>query len=239
MRVRRIKRIYYVYVLFDAYAIPRYVGKGQGNRWTDHEKLYNNGSNKLKDSFIVKTLKMIEEIPKVKIRQNLSNKEAVEIEEALIRAIGRIDLGTGPLTNLTDGGEGGLLNLTGEVRESISRKSKVLHVERLKKWSPEFRSNMAVNGGIAAGRLRWINDGTKQRRIPADSSLPRDWNYGRLFIPHKETWEGSRGTRWINNGKIDDRLKQGENLPEGWTYGRLASRKEQKGIYIKPKRTKY
>lgn len=31
-------RVFYVYVLFDWRGIPRYVGKGKGNRWLDHER---------------------------------------------------------------------------------------------------------------------------------------------------------------------------------------------------------
>ena len=43
-------------------------------------------------------------MPKVKIRQNLTEPEAFEIERAFIKAIGRGK--NGPLVNMTDGGEG-------------------------------------------------------------------------------------------------------------------------------------
>lgn len=43
-------------------------------------------------------------LPIVKIREKLSNREALAIEASLINAIGRGD--AGPLFNLTDGGEG-------------------------------------------------------------------------------------------------------------------------------------
>ena len=45
-------------------------------------------------------------LPKVKVRERLTETEAFETEIALIKAIGRADLGQGPLVNLTDGGEG-------------------------------------------------------------------------------------------------------------------------------------
>jgi len=45
-------------------------------------------------------------LPKLKIRENITETEAFIIEMAFIKAIGRKNLGTGPLANLTDGGEG-------------------------------------------------------------------------------------------------------------------------------------
>ena len=49
---------------------------------------------------------MLDEIPKLRVRENLTEDEAFETEIALILAIGRADRGSGPLTNMTDGGEG-------------------------------------------------------------------------------------------------------------------------------------
>jgi hypothetical protein len=96
---------YYTYILFDWLAIPRYVGKGKGRRDEAHEKS-SDPVNWMKNEFIERTWIMLGEIPKIRVRDNISEKEAFALERALIKAIGRADLGKGPLTNMTDGGDG-------------------------------------------------------------------------------------------------------------------------------------
>ena len=99
-------QIFYVYVLFDHIGIPRYVGKGKGDRIDHHEKLKGK-HNRMKRAFIRRTLAMIGEVPKIKVRENLTERDAFDTEIALIAAIGRKDLKTGPLTNMSDGGSVG------------------------------------------------------------------------------------------------------------------------------------
>ncbi len=96
-------RAFYVYILFDYLGIPRYIGKGRGKRWEEHKST---DGNKLKAAFIRRTLAVLGEIPKLRIREHLDEKTAFTIEIILITALGRIDIGTGCLTNLTDGGDG-------------------------------------------------------------------------------------------------------------------------------------
>ena len=59
--------MYYVYVLFDAFGVPRYVGKGKGNRWLIHER-YTDPNNWMKNEFIEQTWIILGEIPKIKIQ---------------------------------------------------------------------------------------------------------------------------------------------------------------------------
>ena len=57
----------------------------------------------------------------IKLEENLNEITACNKETELIKEIGRIDLGTGPLTNLTDGGEGSFeRNVSIETRKRIS-----------------------------------------------------------------------------------------------------------------------
>src|ERR1700687_704740 len=97
--------IYYTYVLFDWLGIPRYVGKGKKGRIDSHEKA-TDSTNWLKNEFIERTWIVLGEIPKIKIREQLSESEAFDLESKLIKIIGRIDQNNGPLTNMSDGGEG-------------------------------------------------------------------------------------------------------------------------------------
>lgn len=90
---------FYVYILFRPDGRPCYVGKGCNYRWKDHER---KASNPHLGRIIASAGGVV---PKIKLREGLTNSAAIEIELALIAAIGRIKNG-GPLVNLTDGGEG-------------------------------------------------------------------------------------------------------------------------------------
>jgi hypothetical protein len=94
--------VHYTYILFDIFGTPRYVGKGKGSRWTHHET--RPSANWLKNGFIEQATILLGEVPKIKVRENISEDDAVATEISLIKAIGRMP--NGPLTNLTDGGDG-------------------------------------------------------------------------------------------------------------------------------------
>lgn len=86
---------------------PFYIGKGYGYRYKKHLEPYqlnkkshkNNKINKIKQ-----THNMLDYI--IIFNKNSTNNEAIHNEIKIIKSIGRIDLNTGTLTNLTDGGEG-------------------------------------------------------------------------------------------------------------------------------------
>lgn len=114
--------IFYVYIYFRPWnGQPCYVGKGKRNRWNYHLCLGVNHPNKHFANIFLKANGR--ELPRVKIREHLSEEEALEMEVALIRAIGR-QINGGPLVNLTDGGEG-VVNMPFESRQRISEAMKV------------------------------------------------------------------------------------------------------------------
>lgn len=150
---------FYVYVIFRPDGTPCYVGKGVGIRWTLHAKRCGAGSERVtKKGKLVnyrnKALKAIYiaaggDLPIVKVRDGITEKEAFETEMRLIVAIGRADLDGGPLVNLTDGGDGAsghILSKETKQKIGLSKFGKKMFPETLakliaanlgKKQSPE------------------------------------------------------------------------------------------------------
>lgn len=128
---------YYVYALLDTRVPgpfkygrhvfkfkPFYVGKGKGNRHDRHIAMANgNGarSESQKSIKIRNILKQTGEVPAVKrIKENLVEQDAFDLERKLVQTIGRLQLKTGPLTNKSDGGEGQKNTVWTEERRQIS-----------------------------------------------------------------------------------------------------------------------
>ena len=133
---------FYVYVLYRQDVVtPFYIGKGTGKRMYDHERPTNQ-SNAHKTRIIKKMLAAgLKEIPKAKLFENLTSKEAGQIERRLIVHIGRWP--NGPLVNLTDGGEG-MINPSQETRRKLSiaalgKKLRPLTTEQKQKISQAVR----------------------------------------------------------------------------------------------------
>lgn len=91
---------------------PFYVGKGSYNRLFSHlwEAGRDHGENQDKIDRINEILAAgfaKEDFKKyiIKYRVNMNNPDAIDLEIKMIATIGRGDLGEGPLTNHTDGGE--------------------------------------------------------------------------------------------------------------------------------------
>lgn len=144
---------YYVYVylnpykfgefIYDSYIYkyePFYVGKGKDYRYKRHFKDYelNNIYNINKSSIIndmISDSYNIEDY--IILYENMNELEAINLEIKLIELFGRIDLGTGTLSNMTDGGEGmsgNISPLKGKTYEEIHgvEKAKLLKEEKRK-----------------------------------------------------------------------------------------------------------
>lgn len=87
---------------------PFYVGKGYGRRYLHHESsaVAGDGCNPHKSRKIRKIHRLGNCVEVRLVKTGLSNRTASCLERRLIQVIGRSDLRAGPLTNLTDGGEG-------------------------------------------------------------------------------------------------------------------------------------
>jgi hypothetical protein len=130
---REEKKDCYVYALLDPRKLgpftyghwkfshePFYIGKGKCNRIEIHNEKH--GSNLFKANVIRKIkLTGFKDCLRVVKKGNLLSQEALALEILMIAKIGRRDLKLGPLTNLTDGGEGSISTINPK-RESIRRK---------------------------------------------------------------------------------------------------------------------
>lgn len=193
---------FYVYVLLDTlkngkfnygdYSFdnePFYVGKGHGNRCTEHFYKSKLDKNLFKNNKIKKLLELGIKPLILKISNNIFEIDAFELEKKLIKIIGRRDLKLGPLTNLTDGGEGivGLIR-TKEHRQKLglSNKGRKLSEEAKKKISDSLIGKIGRNTGnkhtektkkqiseTKKGTLSW--NATPVLQLTKDNILIKEW----------------------------------------------------------------
>lgn len=123
VRLRALVAPFYVYVLHKPDGTPFYVGKGVGLRVLQHAS---EARNRARLTHKLNTIRSIErrggEVCYSVVGVFDDEGEAHRHEMMLIGQIGRYDLGLGPLTNQTDGGEGG----SNPSQESRSRRTSTL-----------------------------------------------------------------------------------------------------------------
>ena len=120
---------------------PFYIGKGKENRWRPSQHIHSNvkshTTNKIKSIGI-------ENIKVYFLHKELIEAEAFNWECYWIKYFGRIDIGTGQLTNHTDGGEGVSGNKYKMVDEHKRKISEALkggkHTEEHKQRNSEAQS---------------------------------------------------------------------------------------------------
>lgn len=153
---------FYVYVLFRPWnGEPCCVGKGSGSRIDDHLRMGSHPNSHLRS--IIK--RAAGDLPRVMLHSDLAEEVAFAYERALIAAIGRSDLGIGPLTNRADGGEGS----AGHKWTDDARAAKAIEVAR--RWEdPTYREKMrTVNVGNTWNCGRRHTEESRKKRGDARS----------------------------------------------------------------------
>jgi len=115
--------MFYVYMLLREDGMtPFYIGKGKGMRWRDHWYPSRNKNCGIYKRRIIDKMRgngVI--VPKIKIAQGLTERQAFNVEMTLIAAYGRRDNRTGILANLTDGGDGPSGAVVSEETKALKR----------------------------------------------------------------------------------------------------------------------
>ena len=154
---------YYTYAYLREDGTPYYIGKGKAGRI----------NNKLHAIHLPP-----EEGRRIFLKQNLTDEEARKHEVDMIAVLGRKDLGTGILRNMTDGGEG----CAGRVLSEETKK-KLSEAHKGKKKSIEHRKALSE-----AAKTRKVSDKWRESVSVAKKGRftgKENHNYGR---------------KWWNNG---------------------------------------
>lgn len=214
---------YYVYVLFDWRGVPRWIGKGKNDRIDDHERK-SDRSNWMKNEFIEQTWNVLGEVPKLKIREYLTEAEAFESEIAFIKAIGRHP--NGPLVNMTDGGDG-VRGVSPERWGEIARKREAnmgpqkrsdRAYQREAKIPPELR-RLRAQMGIAG----MSKEALRNRALMGASKLTAEQRRAKSIkgaagrTLEQRIASAIKGAASITPERLRDRaLRAAAKMPEGW-----------------------
>lgn len=218
---------YYTYAYLREDGTPYYIGKGTGNRIGTKDNHCVNIPEKNKRIFL---------------KQNLTEEEAFRHEKYMIAILGRKDLGTGILRNLTDGGEGvsGLKhsketrqkmsaskqNMSEETKQKIRDNIKAKwnngeydrenysKRERNKKHSEEVKNKISASLSKHYKSNKKPNI-TEEQKKQISETLKNLHKMRKI----KCNFPSLKGTRWWNNGQINKRML--ECPGNGWTLGKL------------------
>lgn len=216
---------FYVYIYFDTrkhgkyvygdYSFdfePFYIGKGQDDRCDDHLKESSLKKNSPKNSKIKKIIKETGKDPIIlTLKSNMLEKDALALEVKLVALIGRKNLKKGPLTNLTDAGEG----VSGAI------------------CSPELKIKRSENAK-GANNPNYGNPNNFKHSVETKNKMSesrkgeKNGNFGKkhsLETKNKMREAKKDYTPW-NKGKKLEHLS-GENSP---TFGRHHSEEEKEKI---------
>ena len=182
--------IFYVYCYNDiTTGVPCYIGKGHT------KKGYNRSKVKHTHNTNVHAMEKEQGITIIMLKEHLSEVDAFLWEMHYIKEIGRLDLGTGPLLNQTDGGDGAAGHR--QTPEAKEKQSKAMMGEKNpffgKTHTPEAKEKQSK---AMTGRI--VSPETKEKQSKAMTG-EKNPCYGRTG--EKNPMFGRTGEKHPNYGK--------------------------------------
>ena len=174
------------------------------------------------------------------MKSGLNETDAYDLERYYISKYGRIDLGTGSLTNLTPGGPGGPISPNivksyhsrEEYKEKLSRitqnywdnASEEEREKRRKAGRDAYVKDPLLKAKRSTSMSRIQKNKTKEEKEATASKISdarkrlieSGWVHPSKGKPNKKCL----GTKFYNNGIVQGMYKPGEE-PEGWVKGRI------------------
>lgn len=195
---------------------PFYVGKGKGDRYKRHlrESEYTKNGN-YKNNKIKKIISSGLKPIVIKFSENLTEFLAHELEEKMILEIGRYDLGLGPLTNSTNGGEGNSGQITSEETKQKLREINLGKVSPIKGKTYEEIYGEDRSNEIKE-KIRFTNQGRSYEEIYGEDRANeikekiRVGNLGKIY--NEETRDKIRQNRLGKKLSKETRNKISESL---------------------------
>jgi len=210
-----------------------YVGKGALSRGKFHlseaANLNDKGKNRVKIAKIRRIVEVGDNVIIKILHRNLSNYEASLLEIFYIAKYGRANLSLGPLTNLTNGGDGGQgvihdekarRNMS-EVQKIVNKRPEVIlnkseSQKRTNRNNPDIviKRGLAIKQGYAkpsAKRMGSINARTPQARAKGsatlkitlqDPAMKKKWSVAQKIAQNKPEVNAKRSQSLKNSNKI-------------------------------------
>lgn len=196
---------YNVYLLIDPRTeLPFYVGKGKGNRYSQHkkefEKQINYFSRIYKHPILQLSLKhlVFYELAELNLEytfeiiENLTEQEAFLLEQALIAWLGRKVCGNGILTNLLSGGKDGNLYFDDQALIEIYRNDNLReHLLKFPKTSTEwiartlyFHDEMSIGYPFKELKIDWLYQFHQCNQQFATKVIEHLKNYDAIITPY-------------------------------------------------------
>lgn len=214
---------------------PFYIGCGQDDRMHDHlveaMNFYGKtipkgkGWNSHKIGKIHKLVDIEGWFPIIKIKDTLTRKEALQYEILCIAVVGRLDLGLGPLTNMTNGGDG----LTGWTEQR--RKESSIRLKQYFKENPMSDEERRLRSINATGKNNpmYGHNYTDEERKEKSKKLKGKMagkdnpNYGNLWTNEQREEHGKKlkGRKKIYNEELNivKTIRKEESIPPGFVLG--------------------
>ena len=191
---------YYTYAYLREDKTPYYIGKGKGSRIYRKTRRIKPPKDKSRIIFL---------------KQNLTEEEAFKHEIYMIAVFGRIDLGTGILHNMTNGGEGGSGRvLSEETRRKLSDANRGKnHPNYGKTTSLETKAKMSAS-------KKNMSDETRAKYSAANAGENHPF-YGKTHSPEtRAKYSAARkGRKWWNDGCGNCKIMI-ECPGDGWKPGK-------------------